>query len=112
MTLMFLLCLSAAWGEDSIRIPTDSVLTDSIPYPGDSIQYLADSISSSADSIPAEEPKKSELKAPVYYQSSDSMVMTKNGTAYLHGKGELKYETMELTSEYIRMNIDSSLVYA
>ena len=112
MTLIFLLCLTAAWGEDSIRIPTDSVLTDSIPYPGDSIQYLADSISSSADSIPAEEPKKSELKAPVYYQSSDSMVMTKNGTAYLHGKGELKYETMELTSEYIRMNIDSSLVYA
>ena len=40
------------------------------------------------------------------------MVMTGNGTAYLHGKSELKYESMELNSEYIRMNLDSSLIYA
>ena len=38
--------------------------------------------------------------------------MMANGTAYLHGKGELKYEKLELTSDYIRMNIDSSLIYA
>ena len=56
--------------------------------------------------------KEGDLKAPVYYQSNDSMVMTKNGNAYLHGKGELKYETLDLTAEYIRMNIDSSLIYA
>lgn len=40
------------------------------------------------------------------------MIMMGNGTAYLHGKGELKYQTMELNSEYIRMNIDSSQIYA
>ena len=62
--------------------------------------------------VRAEEGVKSELTAPVYYQSHDSMIMTQNGNAYLHGKGELKYESMELTSEYIRMNIDSSLIYA
>ena len=56
--------------------------------------------------------KKSELSGPVHYQSNDSMIMTQNGNAYLHGKGELKYETMELTSEFIKMNIDSSLIYA
>ena len=56
--------------------------------------------------------KKSVLTAPVHYQSNDSMVMMANGTAYLHGKGELKYESMELQSDYIRMNIDSSLIYA
>jgi len=62
-----------------------------------------------------EEPKKqskSGLTAPVHYQSSDSMIMMHNGTAYLHGKGELRFEKMELTSEYIRMNLDSSLIYA
>ena len=92
---------------------------DSIPYAVDSIHNSVDSISAdsvqqSVDSIPvvAEQKKESDLKAPVYYQSSDSMVMVKNGNAYLHGKGELKYESMELTSEYIRMNIDSSLIYA
>ena len=75
---------------------------------GDSIQYSADSLA--ADSVPAK--KESALSAPVYYQSADSMVMTKNGYAYLHGKGEMKYENMELTSEFIRMNLDSSLIFA
>ena len=56
--------------------------------------------------------KQSELKAPIHYQASDSMVMTSDGTAYLHGKGDLKYEDLELTSEYIRMNMDSSQIYA
>ena len=40
------------------------------------------------------------------------MIMLGNGTAFLHGNGDLKYETMELKSEYIRMNMDSSLIYA
>lgn len=56
--------------------------------------------------------KESTLKAPVHYQSKDSMVMMANGTAYLHGQGELQYESMELESDYIRMNIDSSQIYA
>ena len=52
------------------------------------------------------------LTAPVHYHSTDSMIMMSNGTAYLHGSGELKYESMELQSEYIRMNMDSSTIYA
>ena len=52
------------------------------------------------------------LNGPVHYQASDSMIMLGNGTAFLHGNGDLKYETMELKSEYIRMNMDSSLIYA
>ena len=61
------------------------------------------------DSIPE---RKSTLAGPVHYQANDSMIMLGNGTAFLHGKGELKYESMELKSDYIRMNIDSSLIYA
>ena len=53
-----------------------------------------------------------EIKSPIHYQASDSMVMMADGTAYLHGKGDLKYEQMELTSEYIRMNMDSSQIFA
>ena len=56
--------------------------------------------------------KKSAISAPIHYQASDSMVMMANGTAYLHGKGDLKYEQMQLTSDYIRMNIDSSQIFA
>ena len=65
-----------------------------------------------ADDSIAVQPKKSTLAGPVHYQSNDSMIMMANGTAYLHGKGELKYESMELESGYIRMNIDSSQIYA
>ena len=78
----------------------------------DSVQLSADSIQS-IDSLPQPQPqKKSALSGPVHYQSSDSMIMMANGTAYLHGKGELKYQNMELESGYIRMNIDSSQIYA
>ena len=126
--LSLLLCFTAAWAEDSIYVARDTLAADSIARDTlavDSVaadSVAADSIardtlavdSVAADSIakPQEVKKKSALSAPVHYQSSDSMVMMANGTAYLHGKGELKYEKMELTSDYIRMNIDSSLIYA
>ena len=67
------------------------------------------------DTVQLQEPqpkKKSALTAPVHYQSSDSMIMMANGTAYLHGKGELHFEKMELTADYVRMNMDSSQIYA
>ena len=80
---------------------TDSVMTDSL---------MTDSTF-----MKPKEPKvknSNSLKAPVHYQAKDSMIMTGNGTAYLHGKGVMTYESMELNSEYIRMNIDSSQIYA
>ena len=100
---------AAAMPLDSI--PVDSLRMDSVAVDTIPVDSLAmDSVA--VDSLAQPQPKQSELKAPVFYQSADSMVMTKNGNAYLHGKGELKYEAMELTSDYIRMNLDSSLVYA
>lgn len=93
---------------DSIVLP-DSIIPDSIAAMQDSIMALMDSLMNIQQ---AKEPKKSELSAPVYYQSNDSMIMHHNGNAYLHGKGELRYDNMELTSEFIRMNLDSSTIYA
>ncbi len=55
---------------------------------------------------------ESKLSGPVHYQASDSMIMLENGNAFLHGAGELHYESMELKSDFIRMNVDSSLIYA
>ena len=55
---------------------------------------------------------ENDLKSPVHYQSKDSLIMMSDGTAYLHGEGDLKYESMELTGDYIRMNMDSSIIYA
>ena len=107
---VLLLCSLAASAEDSIP-PLAEAAKDSIPVvTPDSIQHSADSIQKSGVSrAPA---KEGDLKAPVHYQASDSMIMMGDGTAFLHGKGELKYESMQLTSDFIRMNIDSSQIYA
>ena len=101
---VLLLCSKAVWAEDSIPHSAVSIQdsTVSIP-PKDSIP---------ADSVGTRPQKKSDLTGPVHYLATDSMVMTNNGTAYLHGKSELRYQTMELKSEYIRMNIDSSQIFA
>ena len=106
--LSLLLCFTAAWAEDSIYVARDTLAADSIARD----TLAVDSVAADRIGHRQEVKKKSALSAPVHYQSSDSMVMMANGTAYLHGKGELKYEKMELTSDYIRMNIDSSLIYA
>ena len=57
--------------------------------------------------------KKKGIDAPVTYTADDSLVydaMTKD--AKLFGNAEVKYENMDLKSDKIRMNLDSSLVHA
>ena len=55
---------------------------------------------------------KSSIDARVEYTSKDSMVMTGNGLAFMYGDGELRYKSMELTAEYIRICMDSSTLFA
>ena len=61
------------------------------------------------DSIPK---KKNAIDAPVYYQSRDSIVMTGMNFIYLFGEGNVKYQNLELSADYIEVNNDSSIVYA
>lgn len=56
--------------------------------------------------------KKNTLDARVEYTSQDSMVMTGKGIAHMYGSGELKYQALELTADYIRVCMDSSTLYA
>lgn len=56
--------------------------------------------------------KESQLKAPLIYESSDSIVLTGSGMAYLYGNSKVNYEKMELTAEVITVQMDSSIVYA
>ncbi len=64
----------------------------------------------SVDTLPQK--KKQPLDAPVTYEASDSIVFTQGGFAHLYGDGKVNYEKIELTSELITMNMDSSTVYA
>ena len=60
------------------------------------------------------EKKKQPIDAPIVYEASDSVVITFTGgvNAHLHGDGKVNYETIELVSEIISMNMDSSTIYA
>ena len=61
------------------------------------------------DSVASE---KTPIDARVEYTSKDSMVMTGDGLAFMYGDGELRYKSMELTAEYIRICMDSSTLCA
>lgn len=99
--------------NDSTKIETAEIDTLSM----DSLQLAVyhhnkavdDSIR--ADSI--NRASKQGIDAPVTYSANDSLVydaMTKD--AKLYGNSEVKYENMDLKSDKIRMNLDTSLVHA
>lgn len=79
--------------------------------PSRAIQWN-DSVAAAEDSIRKSQ-KKSALEAPVVYEAKDSMTFfmgTKN--AFLYGDANVKYQQIDLKSENIRMNMDSSIVHA
>ena len=71
-----------------------------------------DSIAAAEDSIKANK-KDNPLDAPVVYTASDSVVFMMNEkNAYLFGDAQVNYTNIELKSEEIQMNMDSSIVHA
>ena len=57
--------------------------------------------------------RKGGIDAPVEYVASDSIVYYAGSKmAYLYGQSNVKYQNMDLKSERIYMNMDSSLVHA
>lgn len=104
--LLLLPCRAAAWSvADSIAQADTSAVA---PAP-----LLQDSIATSADSVPAPPKKKKDaLDEPVIYESQDSMVWNNGGYASLYGNGKVNYQNIELTAAIIKMQVDSSLVYA
>lgn len=100
-------------GKDSIKIDKadiDTLAMDSLQL---AVYHHNKAIDDSirADSI--NRARKQGIDAPVTYSANDSLVydaMTKD--AKLYGNSEVKYENMDLKSDKIRMNLDSSLVHA
>ncbi len=78
--------------------------------------HLNDTTAQAIDTIPDDSLKKKReagIEAPVHYTASDSMVYdAETGLIYLYGKANVKYQNMELDAAAIRMNMDSSTVYA
>lgn len=104
------LCSFSIWADDSIPPinPTDTIPTDTIPT--DTIDRTT--TPAATPMYKQKEESKEMLDAPVNYTANDSLILLGNGTAFLHGQSNVKYESMDLTSEYIRVKMDSSTIYA
>lgn len=72
-----------------------------------------DSLSQNKDTIIIKNKKKSnQIDAQVVYSAQDSIVFLGNGTAFLHGKSDIKYKNINLKADFVRIKMDSSLVFA
>ena len=111
-----------ATGRDSVTM-NDSVLRDSLGHviPDttrmDSLQLAIyhhnKSVDDSVRLDSLNKKKAGGIDAPVDYSAQDSLVydaVTK--TAHLYGNAKVKYENMDLASQKVYMNLDSSLVHA
>ena len=90
---------------DSVKVDTQSFASS------DTAIFVSDSITQDTIAAPSSK-KKSSLEAVVNYQSKDSIIFTGAGIGYLFGEGKITYEEIELNSEFIRMHLDSTIVYA
>ena len=113
--VLIILFVVLIWGvvtyAQGVRVASDSLSVagqDTLVAPKDTLAVKQDSLVV-ADST---RKKKNALDAVVTYQAKDSIMMTAGNWAYLFGEGNVKYRQIELQSEVIEMNMDSSLVFA
>ena len=107
VSLFLLLIWQKGIAQDTIPvIGSENLPADSIMVAG---EVLTDSISAEPDSA-----KTNAIDAPIFYTAKDSMIMTMDGRniVYLFGEGSIQYTDLELKSEYIELDSDSSIVYA
>ena len=92
------------------RADVDTLSMDSLQL---AVYHHNKAVDDSIRADSANRAKKQGIDAPVTYSANDSLVydaLTKD--ALLYGNSEVKYENMDLKSDKIRMNLDSSLVHA
>jgi lipopolysaccharide assembly outer membrane protein LptD (OstA) len=85
---------------DSVAMATEALSADT------AMVTPADSLANDTAS------QRTDLEAPVVYQSQDSMVWYKNGNAYLYGSGQVNYQKIELKANEITIDLETSTVYA
>ena len=102
MSLLFLLvsttvCLTA----QDVVLESDSS-QEQLELSVDSVSVRSDTVAISPGAI----------SAPVYYQAVDSMVLEGTKFMYLFKESNVKYSNLEISAEYISVDVDKSLVHA
>lgn len=95
---------SVATAVDSLAIKADTTLT---PTAADTLARDSETPVSESDSV-----ELFKLEAPVTFSAEDSLVMTGDNMMYFFGPSEVKYQTMSIEANYLKIVSDSSEVYA
>lgn len=101
----------------SYTFATENTPTDSLrpaDTPSDTIILATDTPDSTAQSAQKRR-TNNDIDAPIHYRCNDSIIFYGTGTGFLYGSGKVRYtqeRPIELEAEVIRMNMDSSTVYA
>ncbi len=95
---------SVATTVDSLAIKADTTLT---PTAADTLARDTETPVAESDSV-----ELFKLEAPVTFSAEDSLVMTGDNMMYFFGPSEVKYQTMSIEANYLKIVADSSEVYA
>lgn len=98
----FALGQSVAPNNTTINVPNDTIITTRTLVVSDSIL--------NADTLKNTKPER--LDAPIKYTSNDSIIFTGKGVAYMFGATDINYQTINLKADFVRIKMDSSLLFA
>lgn len=93
---------SAATNNTSTDVRTDSINTAQFNLAADSVSNL--------DTTLIKKPER--IDAPIKYTANDSIVFTGKGVAYMFGSTDINYRTINLKADFVRIKMDSSLLFA
>ena len=106
--VLLLLCffnLTLSYGQEVTE-------SDTIVYKKAVVDSLSIKQADSTGIKPIPLQKPNQIDAEINYSAKDSIVFFGNGVGVLHGDGDMKYREIKLKANYIRVSMDSSLVYS
>lgn len=103
-----------ATAPDTLKTPLDTLSVDSLATVRDSLALEADTTltPTATDTLANETVELFKLEAPVTFSAQDSLVMTGDNVMYFFGPSDVKYQTMSIEANYLKIVSDSSEVYA
>jgi len=73
---------------------------------------LNDTLSTKLNDSLQSEQKSNRIDAEIKYTANDSIVFTGNGTGFLYGESDIKYKSINLKADFVKVKMDSSTIYA
>lgn len=115
--LLFFMAIShmQVWAENDLSKEIKDSISVNLKNNTDSTKAIV-SAPQVKDSTKMPEPKRKysrdAIEDIVRYSAKDSIVFYADGHAFLFGEANVKYQTMELTSDHIELRTDSDMVHA